>query len=135
MMSKTIALRKVTADKLKTINNRVYFENAPDDSKFPYIVYSNTSTDLGNYPRNDSILTIDIWDKPKDDDTTAIENLTDDIESLLDHVNNPTSSILPTFYLLSRKNILDEDKKIKRRQLNFQVQYYERKENYTNECR
>jgi len=123
-VSKTVELRKVISSKLKTISDRVSFEVADNEADFPYIVYDLSSVGFGNYPRNDVILTINVWDKTTD--TNTIETLADNIESILDHVNNPTTTILPTFYLDSRQNIQDEDKEIKRRQLRFTIQNYER---------
>lgn len=121
-MSKTLELRKVIQSNLSSVAERVYFEIAPAKATFPYIVYDLSSTNYGNSPRDDVMLIIDIWDKSSD--TSVIERLTDTIETLLNNLNNPTPTVLPTFYLENRQSIQDEDKSIKRRQLRFEVQNY-----------
>lgn len=127
MVSKTVELRKVITTLLKQvkhINNQVYFENASSTAAYPYIVYNINSIDLNSYPRNDVVLTVDVWDN--NSNTSIIEDVADDVEAKLNMVNYPTATVLPTFYLNIRNSIIDEDKTIKRRQLKFIIQNYER---------
>lgn len=121
-MSKTIELRKVVKSLLKKVNNSIFYEEANEKAQFPYIVYEFDTVNLNNYPRDDIFLTIDVWDR--NIDTVRVETLADDIEKVLNHINNPTISVLPTFYLENRMSIRDEDKTIKRRQLKFIIQNY-----------
>ena len=100
MVSKTIELRKVIISLLNQTNKEVYSENASDKALFPYIVYELESVDFGNTGRDDIILTIDIWDKNMD--STNVETLADQVEKLFDGTNNPTSTVLPTFYAVGR---------------------------------
>lgn len=121
-MSKTIEIRKVIKKLLKESHERIFYENASDKAPFPYIVFNIESINFDNEGRDDLILTIDIWDKNKD--STAIEILADNVEDTLDFRNNPTETVLPTFYKESRRSLSDEDKSIRRRQLTFLIQNY-----------
>lgn len=121
-VSKTIEIRKVITNLLKTIDNNVFYENASDLAQFPYIVFNIDSINFVNKGRDDLLLTVDVWDKNKD--STTVEILADKIENTFDFKNNPTANVLPTFYKESRKKITDEDKEIRRRQLTFSIQNY-----------
>lgn len=121
-MSKTNLLREIIQSNLNTIVKSAYRE-MPDKENFPYAVYDFETIDLGDINRDDLILTIDLWGIGKD--TSVIEDLADSIEKLFSAANIPGEAVLPTFYRISRKPIDDEDKRIIRRQLKFQIQNYE----------
>lgn len=121
-MSKTIELRKVINSLLKQVEQNTFYENASDNTPFPYVVFNLDSVNFSNIGRDDFILTVDIWDR--NNDSTTVEILADKIESKLDFKNNPTDKVLPTFYKESRKKLTDEDKRIRRRQLTFTIQNY-----------
>ena len=122
--TKTNDLKKLIQTKLKTLTTNVYFEIAADNALYPHIVFTFNSVDLGDLSRQDYILYIDVWDKG--DNSTAIDELCDNIETLLQAQNLPQTRILPTFYLMDRKSIPDEDKQIRHRLIRFQIQNYVR---------
>lgn len=122
MMAKTEELRKVIAATLSEVCPRVYYEEAHDKEKFPYIVYELNNIDLGDIVRDDLIMSVDIWDKsvnPKE-----AERIADALEDLLNAANIPSDTVLPTFYRVSRQTIYDPDKAIRHKQLKFQIQNY-----------
>jgi hypothetical protein len=121
---RTNDLKKLVQTKLKTLTTNVYHELADKDAVYPHIVFTFRRIDLQDLRRQDYILEVDVWDKEKD--TTRVDNLADSVENLLQAQNLPQEHILPTFYLIDRRNILDEDKNIKHRQIQFQIQNYER---------
>ena len=121
-MSKTIELRKLIVKLLKEVNKSVFYENASDKAKYPYIVYNLDNINTVNYPRNDIILTIDVWDRSNS--TVTVETLTDNIEDVLNMLNKPSKNLFPTFYLEDRMSIDDEDPLIRRRQLKFKIESY-----------
>lgn len=123
-MSKTNDLRKLVQSRLKTVCNNVFYEVADKESLYPHIVFSIDSIDLGDFARNDLIIEMDIWDKSTS--ARAIEDLADDVEELFNNANVPQETILPTFFLIDRKTILDPDKTIRHRIVRVQVQNYER---------
>ena len=121
-MSKTIELRKLIVKLLKEVNKSVFYENASDKAEYPYIVYNLDNINTVNYPRNDIILTIDVWDRSNS--TVTVETLTDNIEDVLNMSNKPSKNLFPTFYLEGRMSIDDEDPLIRRRQLKFKIENY-----------
>ena len=122
--TKTNDLKKLIQTKLKTLTTNVFFENATDNALYPHCVFSFNTVDLGDLSRQDYILYIDVWDKGKN--STAVDELCDKIETLLQGGNIPQTRILPTFYLMDRKSIPDEDKQIRHRLIRFQIQNYVR---------
>ena len=122
--TKTNDLKKLIQTKLKTLTTNVYFEIAADNAVYPHCVFSFNTVDLGDLSRQDYILYIDVWDKGKN--STAVDELCDNIETLLQAQNLPQTRILPTFYLMERKSIPDEDKQIRHRLIRFQIQNYVR---------
>lgn len=127
-MSKVIELRDMIKDYIKTVHPRVYFQAAPKNAIFPYIVFDlPNSIDDGSM--ENFVLDIDGWDN--EIDTTALETLMAAIDG--DGVKlNPSglhrkTVILPddtsaTFYRENRLSIIDEDKKeIRRRKIIYQV--------------
>ena len=122
--TKTNDLKKLIQTKLKTIATNVYYEIADENAMYPHVVYSFRTINLGDISRQDYILDVDVWDKERS--TTAVDELCDKIESLLHTENLPQTRILPTFYLIDRKSLLDEDKQIKHRLIRFQIQNYVR---------
>lgn len=120
-MSKTNSIRKIIQS---NINNIVksYYRVADAKAAFPHAVYDFENIDLSDIHRDDLILIIDIWGKGKE--TSNIEDIADQIETVLNTTNIPGEEVLPTFYRISRKPIDDEDKTLIRRQLKFQIQNY-----------
>lgn len=122
--TKTNDLKKLIMTQLKTLTSNVYYEIAADNALYPHIVFSFKMINLGDLWRQDYTLDVDVWDKGQN--TTRIDSLCDDIEKLLHMQNLPQTGILPTFYLIDRRSIIDEDKSIKHRLVRFQIQNYER---------
>ena len=122
--TKTNDLKKLIMVQLKTLTSNVYYEIAADNALYPHIVFSFKMINLGDLWRQDYTLDVDVWDKGQN--TTRIDSLCDDIEKLLHMQNLPQTGILPTFYLIDRRSIIDEDKSIKHRLVRFQIQNYER---------
>ena len=122
--TKTNDLKKLIQTKLKTIATNAYYEIADENAMYPHVVYSFRTINLGDISRQDYILDVDVWDKGRS--TTTVDELCDKIESLLHTENLPQTRILPTFYLIDRKSLLDEDKQIKHRLIRFQIQNYVR---------
>lgn len=123
-VTRTNDLKKLIQTKLKTLTTNVFFEQATDNALYPHAVFSFRQIDLGDLARQDYILEVDVWDKGTS--TTRVDELSDKIEDLLQAKNLPQTNILPTFYKIDRKSILDSDKTIKHRLIRFQIQNYVR---------
>lgn len=123
-ITRTNDLKKLIQTKLKTLTTNVFFEQATDDALFPHIVFAFNEINLGDMSRQDYTLYVDIWDKGKS--STRVDELADKVEDLLHSENLPQDKILPTFYKIDRKSLLDSDKDIKHRLVRFQIQNYVR---------
>lgn len=121
---RTNDLKTLVQSELKTVAIRVYHEIANENALYPHVVFNFRRLDLGDLSRQDYILEIDLWDKQ--DSSTAIDDLADTIENLLQGENFPQDNVLPTFYLIDRQTLPDEDRQIKHRRIQFQIQNYER---------
>lgn len=123
-VTRTNALKKLVQTKLKTLTSQVSFEIADDKALYPHIVFDFRRLDLGDLSRQDYILEVNIWDKGTS--SVQVDELADNVENLLQAQNLPQDHVLPTFYLIDRQNIPDDDKAIKHRRIQFQIQNYER---------
>ena len=121
---RTNDLKYLVQAKLKTLTANVYFKIANEKKLYPHIVFNFRRIDLGDLWRQDYILEIDIWDKQ--DSSLRVDDLADSVENLLQAENLPQTNVLPTFYLIDRQDIPDEDKEIKHIRVQFQIQNYER---------
>lgn len=121
---RTNDLIEIIKTKLSTVASNVYYEVADEDALYPHVVFSFQQINLGDLSRQDYELDVDVWDKGEE--TETVENLCDSIEHLLHGANIPQKNILPTFYLIDRRILFDEDKEIRHRVVRFQIQNYER---------
>ena len=121
---RTNDLKKLVQTQLKTVATNVYYEVADKNAVYPHLVFSFRRLDLNDLSRQDYILQVDVWDRSNK--TQVVDDLADGVENLLQAKNLPQTDILPTFYLIDRKMVEDEDKMIRHRQIQFQVQNYER---------
>lgn len=129
-MSRTNKLRKLVKSilgeskfKAKHGIKEIYYELASDNKMYPHIVFSFDGINTGDLYRHDLSLIIDIYDKS--DSAYLVEQIADDVEDMFNAENLPQDTILPTFYLEARRPVIDEDKKIKHRQIEVIVQNYE----------
>lgn len=120
-----IELRTALQEYLKTLHQRVYFQGAPNNAKYPYIVYDIPSIvpDGEGY----ELITVDIdgWDSNDTGDTMSIENLMTNINAL-DKKVLTTDNISVVFYLDNKLTVIDDDKRIKRRRYTYQGKLYRR---------
>ena len=121
---RTNDLKKLVQTQLKTVTENAYYEVANNDAVYPHLVFSFRRIDLNDLSRQDYVLQVDVWDR--NSKTQRVDDLADEVENLLQAQNLPQQNILPTFYLIDRKTVEDEDKMIRHRQIQFQVQNYER---------
>lgn len=109
---------------IEDIHPSVYYQNATKDTQFPYVVYDLPNS-FTNQDQDIFNLDIDIWDN--EEDTTNMEKLATIIWRELHRYRYIDEDIQFTIYRMNRLNIVDDDKRIKRRKLIFQVRYYDRR--------
>ena len=109
-----IEIRKAINTYLKTLHTRVYFQVAPKNAVFPYIIYDLPNSFSDGEGGETITLDIDGWDMNSTGDTAAIENLMKTVNHI-DKKTLITDEIAVTFYLENKIPLLDDDKNIKRR--------------------
>lgn len=109
---------------LESIHPRVYSENSTDNTDFPYLTY-NLPNSFQNGVQEIFNLDVDIWSRGAD--TTELEALTRKVEKGLNMYKYIDENIQFSIYKRNRLNVTDDDKRIKRRKLIFELRYYDRR--------
>ena len=122
-MSKSVALRTELQRLLKTVTANVYYAIRPEALKYPCIVYEvrELTHDGG---KTVAMLETDVLDYGTS--TAQAEAIADHIQTALRKYHFINSQIQFTIYQGSRQSIQEEDKKIIRRRLTFEIQLHER---------
>lgn len=123
-MSKTIALRTELSKMLKTAAQNVYFEKAPELFEYPYVTYEMDEMSH-DYGRTLYQLEINVVDKG--DSTSAVETTADNIQTLLHKCYYLGGGIQFACYKNQRQIIREDDPKIHRRRLLFELHLHELK--------
>ena len=123
MASKTVALRTAVQAKLKTLCDRVYYEHAEQNADFPYLVFSaeEVQRDYGTISCDLEINAVDYGR-----DTATCETLADNVQASLDKWRYLDDDVQFSTYCDRRNNVQEEDKKIIRRRIIFEVRMHER---------
>ena len=115
-------IRDVLDGVLTAIHPRVYFLRSPDKAQTPYVVYhlgpSYMLDEQEIWP-----LEIDVWDIGKD--TTEVERIAREIAQALHRYRYSSDDLMLKIYRSSRHAIDDDDPRIKRRRLVFQVRAFD----------
>ena len=123
MVSKTLALRKAINTELRKLCDSVYYDRAVDEEPFPRAIFSIDEVS------KDEILTlcqleINVLDYGADD--TACEILADSVLTTLHKYHYLGDEIQFAIYRDRRHPVQEEDRKIIRRRLTFEVRMHER---------
>ena len=118
-------LRKTLASVLAgaEIEAEIYYTRAPKNHPGKYLIYT-----LEEVTREDGRITIELEINCHDYgmDTEACENMADVITGSLDHTVTLTEDIEFHVYANRRNNVTEEDEKVIRRRLTFDLYLYER---------
>jgi hypothetical protein len=116
-----IKIRTDIQNFLNSKHERVYYQHAPDDAIYPFIVYDlPNSTDNGTM--ENFVLEIDAWDDKTD--TIPLESLIGTIDEGLHRRSVVTEGISLTFYRENRLSLTDPDKRLRRRQYVYQIRVH-----------
>ncbi|MBP1992547.1 hypothetical protein [Paenibacillus eucommiae] len=122
-MSKVVEMRKALQSIIKAKHSRVYYEMAPDDVQFPYVTYElPNSYDDGTM--ENFVLHVDGWDAPAKGDTMPLEMIMEEIDSVLQRQVIRTNGMAFVIYRDNRLSIPDDDKRIRRRKIVYQVRTF-----------
>ena len=123
-MSKTTELRKQLQIILKTVADRVHYEEAPSTESYPYVVYE-VSELVYNYGLTTMQLEINVLDYGTS--SGVVEQLADLIQDTLHKCYFINEIIQFSIYKGNKIIIKEEDKQIIRRRMNFEIQLHELK--------
>lgn len=123
MVDKTKYFRTAVTTILKTCCANVYYDHAKANAEFPYAVFSTFERS-----RTDGTVSAEIDVNVIDygDDTEQCEAISDAVQDALDHAQYTDANIYFVSYQETRKPVQEEDKKVIRRRLTFDVRLYER---------
>ena len=121
--SKTVALRKGVSGVISRIIPSVYFGQADGNHPKQYVVY-----DLEELSFEDGChrMQLEVNCMDYGTDTAACETLADQIQAEFDHYKELNDEILFKCYFDRRQPVYEEDRKIIRRRLLFEIHLYER---------
>jgi len=119
-------LRELIHPHLKSIHPSVFFQVAPDDAQFPYIVYDFTQITDDGEEFETVALDVDGWDMPANGDTTALETLMKSVNDSLNKKTLTTEGLAVTFYLDRKIPLLDDNKNIRRRKYIYEARLFGR---------
>lgn len=120
-MNRTEKLKIFITTELKKTCQNVCYQNANDNTPFPYLVFdlSHRKLETGyNYS-----LEINAFDNSKSSKT--VESIADNIEDILDDTMFDEETFTISIDLNARNNVEESDKDIQRRRLLFDAEYYD----------
>lgn len=120
-MAKTVALRKQLQALLKTVTANVHYEIASESAPYPYLVYGLRELAY-DYGKTLMDLEVNILDYGTS--TAVVEALADELQKALNKYKFINHEIQFSVYLSTRNTVEEEDKKIRRRRLTFEVQLH-----------
>ena len=119
-------LRKLLYPFLKSIHPRVYFQVAPEDAEFPYLVYDFTQITNDGEGFETVAVDVDGWDMPAGGDTTALETLMQTVNDALNKKTLTAEGLAVTFYLDRKIPLVDDNPGIKRRKYIYEARLFGR---------
>ena len=122
-MSKIIEMRKALKSLITSVHAQNYFEEAPEDAAYPYIVVDfPNSNDDGTLEQ--FFIDVDGWDKPSGGLTNDLEDLMDKVDNVLHRKTIYSNGLCMTLYRENRTNLRDPDKRIRRRKYIYQARTF-----------
>ena len=119
-------LRELLYPQLKAIHPRVYFQAAPENAQFPYLVYDFTQITNDGEEFETVALDVDGWDMPAKGDTTALETLMQTVNDVLNKKTLTAEELAVTFYLDRKIPLVDDNPGIKRRKYIYEARLFGR---------
>jgi peptidoglycan/xylan/chitin deacetylase (PgdA/CDA1 family) len=123
-VSKTIALRTELQRLFKTLTANVHYEQRPDTFAYPYLVYELREMTY-DYGKTTYQMEVNILDYGTS--SSAVETLADTVQEALNKYHFINDKIQFVTYKGQRQSVLEDDKKVVRRRLLFEIQLHEMK--------
>jgi hypothetical protein len=102
-----INLRKIVFSKVSPLCSNLFYEEAPQDTAYPYVVFSFPSNGRAYKGQVQRELELAIYDAPKSgyNVATAIDNLADEITRVLDYTTGAQGDLSAWFKFEQRTEI------------------------------
>ena len=125
MANKTYELRKALRATMLTVVDRVYYDQAPDNATFPYVVF-----DLLELTHEDgrTLMEMEVNILDYGTSTTTAEDIADELQSMLHKADYINAYIQYSIYRGLRQKVEEEDKQLIRRRLTFEIHMHERRD-------
>lgn len=118
-----IEIRQILHPYLLTLHPRAWFDRAPNNAQYPYLVYTFSVIQDDGQGYQQMTLDVDGWDDRED--TTRLEVLMSTVEAGLDKHGLVGTGVVLRFYI-ENKNSIPEDDGIQRRRYMFQGRVFKR---------
>jgi len=122
------AIRKALQSRLESLHARVYFQTAPDNAAYPYLVYDITSVFSDGEGHETAAIDVDGWDFNDTRNTTVIEDLMTTVNTGLNKYSTSNEDISVFVTLENKIPLTDPDKRIHRRKYTYEVKIFKLKE-------
>ena len=123
-MSKTTELRDQIQAQLESVAQNVYFQKKPTRFGYPYVTFE--MNELG-YDSGKTLYQMEINVIDEGTSTAAVETIADDIQSLLHRLYYIGDTIQFVCYKDQRQTIREDDPKIHRRRMLFELHLHDLK--------
>lgn len=120
MTIRVVEIRKVLQSLLSSIHAEVYYEEAPDNAVYPYVIYNFVDSNDED-SMEQIMLEIDAWDTPINNNTIPLETVIGTIDNKLNNIVISVNGVFFSIYRENRRNVPDSDKRIRRRQYEYQI--------------
>lgn len=129
-----IELRQILQSYLESIHSNVFFQLAPENTPFPYVIFDFLPSINISEHHEIVPVDIDVWDLPINNDTTVIETLISSINGD-GNISDPTGlnkktfeteNMAVSFYLESKLTLQADNKQLKRRKYSYLAKIFER---------
>lgn len=123
MVSRTLEIRTILKAIIEECGCKAYYERANKNVLYPYAVFEFETTDISDIAKREIEVTINIWDKS--DDSHIVEELADKVIHLINrNLLFPSGESL-RIYGMAKRSLPDEDRTLKRRQIECSIIYFE----------
>lgn len=124
MANKTYELRKALTATLKTVATNVYYEQAPDNATYPYLVFDLTDI---YHQDGKTLMELEVNVLDYGTNTASAELIADTLQETLHRADYINSFLQYRLYRGLRQKVEEEDKQLIRRRLTFELHLHQLK--------
>ena len=119
-------MRAKLMEYLQSLADRVYFQVAPENATFPYIIFDFSSISASGEYSEYALVDVSAWDDALDGDSTTVETLIVTVNAGLDKHVLAIDGDYAVFHLNTKLYTEDADRRLKRRIYTYEATKFER---------